>query len=409
MPGYCDELDLAAQNWLKSFKGMETRKRDVEHAEDEFGHSISRIERTSPLEKNDRFPKYWDSLKSPNLQLNIATEKISPRRRSIELHLAAIVAVILQASLLVIAGVVPYRAHGYETQPWGLPCYIGGSVLLFIGMLACSVAIERSTKEFKWRPSSGISNKTQYSSEVRHQSMDLFWVQRKQRVSDQDFDSYVISSRNKQFISTSSRREDVLSGKNNKENEDCRRIKIDQIDDNASKNVPQANKPARSAEDRGLESDFLAVTAIFAGGAGFTIQFIGLRGLPWPCAVAQLCATIAMAIIRALVRRRLGDDPSYCHAPSRYELDLLATQLVDSSRTRPPNQPLRPSQKDWTWRVETAKHRLQSTYWFRIGNCLNPSASSFNHEYSASSQSDQSNEAQQIMLVRKRLGDLVRW
>lgn len=409
MLGYCDELDLAAQIWLNSFNGTVTRKRDVEHAEDEFSHSIPRIERTNPFEKQDRFPKYWDSLKSPNLQLNIATEKISPRRRSIELHLAAIVAVILQASLLVIAGVVPYRAHGYETQPWGLPCYIGGSVLLFIGMLACSVAIERSTKEFKWRPSSGITNKTQYSSEVRQQSMDLFWVQRKQRVSDQDFDSYVISSRNKQFISTSSRREDVLSGKNNKGNKGCRRIEIGQIDDNASKNIPQANKPARSAEDRGLESDFLAVTAIFAGGAGFTIQFIGLRGLPWPCAVAQLCAIIAMAIIRALVRRRLGDDPSYCHAPSQYELDLLATQLVDSSRTRPPNQPLRPSQKDWTWRVETAKHRLQSIYSFRIGNCLNPSASSLNHEDSASSQSDQSNEAQQIMLVRKRLGDLVRW
>ncbi|RBA22313.1 hypothetical protein FPRO05_00660 [Fusarium proliferatum] len=407
--GYCDELDLAAQNWLKSFNGTVTRKRDIEQAEDEFVHSISRIERANPLENNDRFPKYWESLKFPNLQLNIATEKISPRRRSIELHLAAIVAVILQASLLVIAGVVPYGAHGYETQPWGLPCYIGGSVLLFIGMLACSVAIERSTKEFKWRPSSGITNKTQYSSEVRRQSMDLFWVQRKQRVSDQDFESYVISSRNKQFISTSSRQEDVLSGKNNKGNKGCRRIEIGQIDDNASKNIPQANKPARSAEDRGLESDFLAVTAILAGGAGFTIQFIGLRGLPWPCAVAQLGAIIAMAIIRALVRRRLGDDPSYCHAPSRYELDLLATQLVDYSRTRLPNQPLRPSQKDWTWRVDTAKHRLQSIYWFRIGNCLNPSASGSNHEDSSSSQSDQSNEAQQIMLVRKRLGDLVRW
>ncbi|KAG9495842.1 hypothetical protein J7337_012400 [Fusarium musae] len=116
------------------------------------------------------------------------------------------------------AAVVPYCAQGYESQPWGLPCYIGGSVLLFIGKLACSVAIERSTKEFKWRPSSGINNETRDSSEVRPQSMGLFWVQRTQRVSDQDFDSYVISSRNKQFISTSSRREDVLSGKSNKEN-----------------------------------------------------------------------------------------------------------------------------------------------------------------------------------------------
>ncbi|KAF5624085.1 serine threonine phosphatase 6 regulatory ankyrin repeat subunit A [Fusarium tjaetaba] len=290
--------DLAAQTWLKSFKRTETRKKDFEQAEDEFVPSISRIERATPLQKNDRFPKYWDSLKYPNLQLNIATEKISPKKRSIKLHLAALIAVILQASLLVIAAVVPYRAQDYESQPWGLPCYIGGSVLLFIGMLACPIAIERSTKEFKWRPSSGIDNETQASSEVRTQSIDLFWVQRMQR-------------------------------------------------------GPQENKSARSEEDRRLESDFLAVTAIFAGGAGFTVQFIGLMGLPWPCAVAQLGAIIVMAIIRALVRRRLGDDPDYCSAPSR--------------------------------------------------------VSSLSKEDSASSQSSQSNEAQRNMLVRKRLGDLVRW
>ncbi|RKK71337.1 hypothetical protein BFJ69_g11092 [Fusarium oxysporum] len=407
--GYTDELDLAAQNWLKSFKGTDTRKKDVEQAETGFSRSVSRIKRANPLQKNDRFPKYWDSLKSPNLQLNIATEKISPRRRSIELHLAAIVAVILQASLLVIAGVVPYRAEGYESQPWGLPCYIGGSVLLFIGMLACSVAIERSTKEFKWRPSSGITNETRKPSEVRDQSMDLFWVQRTQRVSDQDFDSYVICSRNKQFISTSSRREDVLSGMNDTGNKGSNQIKIDPIDDETTNKHPTAKTPVDSDEDRRLESDFLAVTAIFAGGAGFTIQFIGLRGLPWPCAVAQLGAIIAMAIIRALVRRRLGDDPNYCHAPSRYELDLLATQLVEFSSPRPPNLPFKPPQKDWTWRVDTAKHRLQSIYSFRIGNCLNQSVSSLTKEDSTSSQSDQSNEAQRIMLVRKRLGDLVRW
>ncbi|KAF4475774.1 Serine threonine- phosphatase 6 regulatory ankyrin repeat subunit A [Fusarium agapanthi] len=171
--GYCDELDLAAQNWLKPFKNTETHKRDVEQAEDEHGHSISRIERAIPLQKNDRFPKYWDSLISPNLQLNSATENISPRR-SIELHLAAIFAVIPQASLLVIASVVPYRVQGYGSQPWGLPCYIGGSTLLFIGMLACSVAIERSTKESQWRASLGITNDTQNSFGVRRQSMDLF-------------------------------------------------------------------------------------------------------------------------------------------------------------------------------------------------------------------------------------------
>jgi hypothetical protein len=407
--GYSDELDLAARNWLKSFKTTETRRPDVEHAENGLNLSSFGMKRANPLQKNDRFPKYWESLKSPNLQLNIATEKISSRRRSIELHLAAVVAVILQASLLIIAGVIPYRVQGYESQPWGLPCYIGGSVLLFIGMLACSVAIERSTKEFKWRPSSGKPDETQKSSTNPTPCMDLFWVQRTQRVSDQDFNSYLIYSRDKQFISTSSRQEDVRSEKNDKENKTSSRVEIDQIDDNTANSPPRGNTPVDSDEDRRLEADFLAMTAILAGGAGFTIQFIGLRGLPWPCAVAQLGAIIVMAIIRALVRRRLGDDPSYCHAPSRYELDLLATQLVDSSGSRPPGQSFKPSKQDWTWRVDTAKHRLQSIYSFRIGNCLNPSVSSSSKGESASSQSDQMNKAQRIMLVRKRLGDLVQW
>ncbi|KAF5624573.1 serine threonine phosphatase 6 regulatory ankyrin repeat subunit A [Fusarium sp. NRRL 52700] len=152
-----------SQTRLKSFKYTETHKKDVEQAEGRFGPSIPRIERAIPLQKSNRFPRYLDSLRSPNLQLNIATEKISPRKRSIEIHLAAIVAVILQVSLHVVVDVVPYRVRDYETQPWGLPCYVAGSVLLVVGMLACSVAVERSTKEFKWRPSSGIINETQNS------------------------------------------------------------------------------------------------------------------------------------------------------------------------------------------------------------------------------------------------------
>ncbi|KAF5569528.1 serine threonine phosphatase 6 regulatory ankyrin repeat subunit A [Fusarium phyllophilum] len=331
------------------------------------------------------YPKYWESLKFPNLQLNIATEKISAKRRSIELHLAAVVAVILQASLLIIAVVVPYRLQGYESQSWGLPCYIAGSVLLFIGMLACSVAVERSTKEFKGRPSSGNSDETQKPFAKSAPYMDVFWVQRTQRVNDQDFNSYLIHS-HKQFISTSSRREDVRSAKGGSESK-------------TSSNPSNANTSPGSDEDRKLESDFFATTAILAGGAGFTIQFIDLRGLPWPCAVAQL------------VRRRLGDDPNYCHAPSRYELDLLATQLVDSSRSLPPDRSFKPSKQDWTWRVDTPKHRLQSIYSFRIGNCLSPSVSSSSKEADdyKSTQSDQMNKIQQIMLVRKRLGDLVQW
>ncbi|KAF5702463.1 serine threonine phosphatase 6 regulatory ankyrin repeat subunit A [Fusarium mundagurra] len=235
--GYIDELDLAAQNWLKSFKGIAI--------------SVSSIKRANPLQKNDKHPKYWESLRFPYLQLNVATEKISAKIRSIELHLAAVVAVILQASLLIIAVVIPYRFEGYESQPWGLLCYIGGSVRLFIGMLACSVAVELSTKEFKWRPSSGNSDETQKPFTKSAPYMDVFWVQRTQRVNDQDFNSYLIHS-HKQFISTSCRREDVLSAKGGSENKMPDQIEAHCIDKKASSNPTKANIPAGSDEDRRL-------------------------------------------------------------------------------------------------------------------------------------------------------------
>ncbi|CAG2009707.1 unnamed protein product [Fusarium graminearum] len=139
---------------------------------------------------------YWESLRYPNLQLNIAAKRITAEQRSLELHLAAIVAIILQVSLLVLAAVIPYQVSGFEKQPWGLPCYMGGSVSLFVGMLACSVAIERSTKEYRW-----ISNDLKTGKD-KH--MSLFWVQGKQRVSDQEFGSYILFAQDKEFILTSS-------------------------------------------------------------------------------------------------------------------------------------------------------------------------------------------------------------
>ena len=66
---------------------------------------------------------------------------------------------VLQLSLLAIAALTVYHdptrvSIGYDIQPYGFPCYIGGSVLLFVGVSICSVAIESSTIEFTWKRSS---------------------------------------------------------------------------------------------------------------------------------------------------------------------------------------------------------------------------------------------------------------
>ncbi|KAG8352522.1 hypothetical protein FVEN_g12968 [Fusarium venenatum] len=78
---YRDELDARFINCFKPDKVRSTiRKNEVEDG--------------TPSE--DIPLNYWESLQYPNLQLNIAAKRITAERRSVELHLAAIIAIILQ-------------------------------------------------------------------------------------------------------------------------------------------------------------------------------------------------------------------------------------------------------------------------------------------------------------------------
>jgi hypothetical protein len=61
---------------------------------------------------------------------------------------------------------------------------------------------------------------------------------------------------------------------------------------------------------------------------------MGLRGLAYPCSIAQLIAILLMALIRALIRRRLGHLPAYCGAFTNFEMDSFATCLAYSPNFR---------------------------------------------------------------------------
>ena len=277
----------------------------------------------------------------PNLQLNLSPGKIFAKQQARELFCASIIAVILQISLLIIAIITVYHNQtkisiGYEPKPWGLSCYIIGSLLLSGGMAICSMAIEKSTVEFMWEPSE------------KNDAPRILWVQRSQRVNDQTFDSYVLLGGPKDYILTSSRQEDVVISNG------C----VDEVD------VPDSNKGHQAETNNENQDDtehvstnvytlphrktyiekkqqrrdrwwaVVASAGALAGGVGFAIQFIGLRGLPWPCAVSQLGAIFLMAIVRAIVRRRLGRSPLAYRAPPEYELDYLAIQLAFNSNFR---------------------------------------------------------------------------
>jgi hypothetical protein len=191
--------------------------------------------------------------------------------------------------------------------------------------------------------------------------------------------------------------------------------------------------------------ELIAVSAAVTAGTGFIVQFIGLQGLTYPISIAQLVAILLMALVRALIRRRLGREPCHCHAFRRFELDFLATRLVYSRAFREFHNglrdqiPLLDQQRPTDflyWRVETAKESdncpylsntlqdLKSSHASRDGDqilldrseLLSKEPGSLKQtqnfaavEGSSVTSSIEEASSQHLLRVRERLGDLCQW
>lgn len=83
----------------------------------------------------------------------------------------------------------------------------------------------------------------------------------------------------------------------------------------------------------------LTVVGVIASGVGFIAQFFGLRGLTFPCSIAQLLAILVMALIRAGIRRRLGRVLAHFSLVPKYELDCLAAIISFAPMFRDFHQP----------------------------------------------------------------------
>lgn len=409
---------------------------------EDSGHPTTQRLVTQRRRPKLRDKQIGDSLRSPNLQLNATPETGSKKVRRIELLAAVIAAVSLQTGLLIIAGTTSTLVSGYASKPWGLPCYLTGSILLVIGMVACSVAIERSTEEYTWQFSEDQISSRQPgdSGPERTGQFHLFWVQRTQRVSDQDFGSHVIYGGEKNRIVTSSRCDDVHSKK----------ITLARTEESqtttASNDSPTNNSQAQEGNDGDSYHapwwlKYLPLVSVVAGGGGFTVQFIGLRGLPWPCAVSQLIAIMIMAIIRALIRRHLGRDIKHCPAAENYELDFLAIRLVTTECKmfdKPPPQTSHEQrmvsfgqlvnlcQQTWLWLIKAKSHSEdqdsekdqvpENLFVWKVETAEAAELGTYSFPYPRRSSADRNgvsdvgnDEGQRVVLVRKRFGDLCKW
>jgi hypothetical protein len=206
------------------------RTSDIEDAASKCA-SESGIESSQPL----------DFLGPPNLQLNLSSDPDSGTQKRIELFVAGTVAVLVQTGLLVIASITVFyhpvrQALDYDPPVYGFPCYVGGSILLALGMALCSLAIEQSTTEYSWtrdksqlysspnssaatldsrKPMERAIEITTHDRETAKGKLKtqprLFWLQQSHTVSDQSFDPYVILAGPKRYVITSSRVEEVKS------------------------------------------------------------------------------------------------------------------------------------------------------------------------------------------------------
>ncbi|KAK6358149.1 hypothetical protein TWF730_007503 [Orbilia blumenaviensis] len=222
----------------------------------------------------------------PNLSLNIGIKRQSEKFT----YMATALGLILQAGVLIYAGLAAYQypdrflKDDKPMEKYAFPLTLIGTMSLCIGMFLCAYIIERSTDEVRYKQDKGASK--------------MYWVQPGgQKIGDQVFGSFIGFS------------------------DDCRYI-------------------VSSRSQRRNKFDGVLWVTMVATILGFLLQFIGLRAMHSSVIVAQLGATILMAVIRAGLRTQRMEEErdmiasykkqnkkDYQNLVQGHELDFFATQL----------------------------------------------------------------------------------
>lgn len=230
---------------------------------------------------------------APNLSLNL---QYDPRRRGI--FIAACAGILLQASVLTFFGLMVlhpgirenFKKEDKFVSNSAFSMAFSGTVLLNVGLYICAHVVESSTKE------------EQFES-VEDADIYLYWIQQKQTVNDQVFESFALCPKKPSTIVTMSRRN---------------------LD----------SQPAFQSWDvfcRTETSIMNVKTSIgtFVTIAGFILQFIGLRAMNSYASLAQLGAVGLMTAWRAWLRRGFANDFDREKLLPGHELDWLAWELTN--------------------------------------------------------------------------------
>ncbi|KAG0636074.1 hypothetical protein HOY80DRAFT_1090205 [Tuber brumale] len=259
---------------------------DAEAVIVEREHERRRPQRAVPI--HTTLPKHTGPISAPNISLNICGVKGQG-----ELWLFAILGIVLQFGCLIFIGVTRYHSKINWTEDknseYAYPLMASGTLVLVIGMMACSHVVQASSDEDIW---------------VAERDFRILWLQKSARVNDQLFGSYALFGDRERKKLITSRRRPYAS--------------------------PQSTRRAKRVLDITLSLSNLAIAGSFVSISGFVIQFVGIRSLHWSASIAQLVVTLAMTAVRTWIRRKMSDHPQDMTLPADDEIDFLAVKFGTS-------------------------------------------------------------------------------
>ncbi|KAF5973492.1 ankyrin repeat protein [Fusarium bulbicola] len=308
--------DISSSNGLFKFEC-----KTIEEAVSD-GYLTTNVELKELNELSKAIIIYNESTSAPNISLNV-----HPQKRH-EVRMAAILGPLLQVGVLIYAGFATYyytmRFPKEENKPvsnYAFPCTASGTILLVTGLLLCADVVEKRTAEVHRKPRTGYK-------------AYAIWVQREATVGDQVFRSFGI------FPDTH-RKEITASRRGNNFNNDAEASFVDRAAQLVCY-VPlqivelfmkvSDNKTTSSTHDS-IQSSKTTLGA-FLSLFGYVIQFVGLRDMHWSVSIVQLGAVVAMTAARAAIRRGLATSPSVQSLFQNFELEWLASTIVNTDGIR---------------------------------------------------------------------------
>lgn len=254
------------------------------------GDGLGRLDSAIDTEADADADELRSRQNPPNLSLNVSVKPVDRRL----LVFFVVLGFLVQSGVLVWAAFSQYGLKLYKNNappvPYGFAIFTAGTVVLALGMFGCAWAVDSSTTEAVWQPSTAPRAKS------------VLWLQQGgQMVGDQRFESW-------------SRR---CVYPNNTITTSHKSAKTLELTQNAARSGTLNSRTA------------LVNIAIALAFVGFVLQFFGLRVLHSSVTLAQLGAILLMTLIRSFghIQRENKNDIKDPDREEGHELDWLAKDL----------------------------------------------------------------------------------